>query len=75
MNQMSADNGEAGIYIIDQEYRIIYMNDMAKSYYPDLKAGMYCYEELGKNSVPCKVCPGAVNDTGQVIFYDAASKL
>jgi diguanylate cyclase (GGDEF)-like protein/PAS domain S-box-containing protein len=75
MNQMSADNGEAGIYIIDQEYRIIYMNDMAKTYYPDLKAGMYCYEELGKNSVPCKVCPGVLNDTGQVIFYDAASKL
>lgn len=75
MNQMSADNGEAGIYIIDQEYRIIYMNDMARTYYPNLKAGMYCYEELGKNSVPCKVCPGVLNNTGQVIFYDAASKL
>jgi diguanylate cyclase (GGDEF)-like protein/PAS domain S-box-containing protein len=75
MNKMSADNGEAGIYIIDQDYRIIYMNDMAKSYYPNLKAGMFCYEEVGKDSAPCKVCPDAGKDSGRVIFYDAASKL
>lgn len=75
MNQMSADNGEAGICIIDQNYRIIYMNDMAKSYYPDLKAGMCCSEEVGKGSALCKVGLELNKDSGHVIFYDAASKL
>lgn len=75
MNQMSADYGEAGIYIIDQEYRIIYMNDTAKSYFPNLKIGMCCCNELGEKLVSCKACPGVLNNSGQVIFYDTASKL
>lgn len=75
MNKMSADNGEAGIYIIDQEYRIIYMNDMAKSYYPDLETGMSCLEEPGKGSGLCRVCTEFDKDSGHSIFYDAASGL
>ncbi|WP_394525819.1 EAL domain-containing protein [Lacrimispora sp. JR3] len=75
MNQMSADNGEAGICIIDQDYRIIYMNDRAKAYYPNLKTGMYCLDELGSDSAFCKVWPELHKDSGHMIFYDAASRL
>lgn len=75
MNDMSAENAEAGIYIIDQDYRIIYLNDMARSYYPNLKAGMYCYQGIGNESSPCRDCPDTLQDSGHVIFYNTASGL
>lgn len=71
MNRMSAESGEAGIYIVDQNYRIIYLNDMARSYYPNLKAGMHCYE-AGEGSAPCP-CPG--KDSGHMIYYNTSSEL
>ncbi|MEY8356046.1 EAL domain-containing protein [Lachnospiraceae bacterium 54-53] len=74
MNDMSAENGEAGIYIIDHDYRIIYMNDMARSYYPDLKAGMYCYQGIEKESSPCPDCPDISQSSGHVIFYNTVSQ-
>lgn len=75
MNSMSAENGEAGIYIIDQDYRIIYLNHVAKSYYSNLEVGMYCYQGMGKESCPCTDCPGTGRNSGHVIFYNTASKL
>lgn len=75
MNNMSAVNREAGIYIIDQDYRIVYLNEVAKAYYPNLKAGMYCYQEIGKESSPCQGCPGTDRNPGQTAFYNTALKL
>lgn len=75
MNRMSDENGEAGIYIVDQNYRIIYLNDAAKSYYPDLKEGMYCYQGIGKGMEPCKDCPGTSQKSEHVIFYNSALKM
>ena len=75
MNSMSAENREAGIYIIDQDYRIVYLNEAAKAYYPNLKTGMYCYQEIGKESSPCRGCPGADQNPGQTAFYNTALRL
>uniref|UniRef100_UPI0006CF4512 hypothetical protein n=1 Tax=Clostridium sp. NkU-1 TaxID=1095009 RepID=UPI0006CF4512 len=75
MNLTSAETGEAGIYIVDQDYRIIYLNEAAKSYYPDLREGMYCYQGVGKGLGPCKDCPGTGEKSGHVIFYNSASEL
>ena len=71
MNYMSAEYGEAGIYIVDQDYRIVYLNDMAKTYYPDLLTGMYCYQGMGKNSAPCLDCPCSTGKCGKAIIYHA----
>ncbi len=75
MNRMSDESGEAGIYIVDQDYRIIYLNDAAKSYYPDLKVGMYCYQGIGKGLAPCKDCPGISQKSEHVIFYNCALEM
>lgn len=75
MNNMSAESREAGIYIIDQDYRIVYLNEVAKVYYPNLRTGMYCYQEIGKESSPCQGCPGADRNSGQTAFYNTALRL
>ena len=75
MNRMSDENGEAGIYIIDQNYRIIYFNDAAKSYYSGLKEGMYCYQWIGNGKTPCKDCPGTSQKSEHVIYYNSALKM
>jgi PAS domain S-box-containing protein len=75
MNLMSAENEEAGIYIVNQDYRIIYLNNAAKSYYPDLREGMYCFQGVGKGLEPCKDCPGTGGKSGHVILYNSASEL
>lgn len=75
MNGMSAENREAGIYIVDQEHRIIYLNDAAQSYYPDLKEGMFCYQGIGKRLEPCRDCPDISETSGHVIFYHCASEM
>ncbi len=74
MKRMSCENGEAGIYIIDQDYKIVYLNDMAKLYYPDLQVGMYCYQGIGVVSDPCKDCPWIDENSGHVIRYNAATQ-
>ncbi len=73
MNSMSAEYGEAGIYIVDQDYRIIYLNEMAKAFYPDLKVGMYCYQGVGKENTPCTDCPGFSHKSDHSVFYNTAS--
>ena len=75
MNLMSAENEEAGIYIVNQDYRIIYLNNAAKSYYPDLREGMYCFQGVGKGPEPCKDCPGTGGKSGHVILYNSALEL
>lgn len=63
MNPMSADNREAGIYIIDLTSKIVYMNDMAEYYFPNLKLGM-CLSSKGLKTVYPSV---------PAIFYNTAS--
>ena len=75
MNRLSDESGEAGIYIVDQDYRIVYLNDAAKSYYPDLKEGMFCYQGIGKGLAPCRDCPGTTQKSDHVIFYNSVLEL
>ncbi|MDK2966546.1 GGDEF domain-containing phosphodiesterase [Lacrimispora sp.] len=75
MKRMSCENGEAGIYIIDQNYKIVYLNDMAKLYYPNLQVGMYCYQGIGVKSAPCTDCPWLEETSSPVIFYNMDSQV
>ena len=74
MKRMSGENGEAGIYVIDQDYKVVYLNDMAKIYYPNLQEGMYCYQGIEKKSSPCMDCPDAKENSGHIICYNTASE-
>lgn len=45
------------IYMVDEEYRIHYMNQFAKEEYPNIKIGDICYKALRGENSPCKECP------------------
>ncbi len=45
------------IYLIDDEFRIQYINNYGKEKYPSIKQGDLCYKALCGENVPCKKCP------------------
>lgn len=74
MNSMSAEYGEAGIYIVDQDCRIIYLNETAKLYFPNLNVGMYCDQGVSQDASPCWDCPDTGQKSGHAVFYNTAFK-
>lgn len=72
MRGLLVGSGETGIYIIDRDYRIIYLNEAAKLNYPNIKVGMYCYQGVNEESTPCSDCPVAKGETGRMMFYNTA---
>ncbi len=63
---------DMGMYIIDQEYKMLYLNDNARSIYPEVKVGDVCYRALANSDRPCVHCPLA-ND-GEALFYASFRK-
>ena len=58
-NKMEAlDVLPSGIYVIDEGYRLHYMNDLTQQVFPEVKLGMKCHEAFMKNTEPCLECPG-----------------
>lgn len=74
MRGLTEESGGTGIYVIDRDYRILYLNDAAKIIYPNLRTGMYCYQGVNEESTPCLDCPLAREETGHVMFYNTAYK-
>lgn len=44
------------LYIIDEEYRLQYVNNYAKETYPNIQVGDCCYRAIRGNDTPCKDC-------------------
>lgn len=44
------------LYMVDEEYRIQYVNNYAKDAYPNIKIGDLCYKAIRGEDVPCKDC-------------------
>lgn len=44
------------LYMVDEEYRIQYVNNYAKDEYPNIRVGDYCYRAIRGESAPCKEC-------------------
>lgn len=44
-------------YMVDEEYRIQFLNHYAKEEYPNIKIGDVCYKAFRGEEVPCKDCP------------------
>lgn len=44
-------------YIVDADFRIVYMSSFAADAYPDIKIGKRCYECMGSSGRQCDTCP------------------
>ena len=45
------------IYMIDEDYRIHFVNNYAKDEYPNISIGDFCYKAIQGEDTPCKECP------------------
>ncbi len=50
-------NENRAMYIIDEQYRIVYANDKFRQYYPDIRPMQKCYETLAHMNHICSECP------------------
>ncbi len=62
---------ETGMYIIDENFRIVNKNDALSKIYPDVKVGDLCYEALALGSKQCDICPLKADNT---LFYNPIRK-
>ena len=46
-----------GVYVVDNEYRIAYFNEVLEHFYPDLQLGSPCYRELCGRTAPVPRLP------------------
>lgn len=56
-----------GMYIVDKDYKMIYMNQDARNIYPEVELGKECYKVLAGLDSPCAHCP--INSEGKALFY------
>ena len=68
---MIVGKNASGMYVIDEDYKIISYNLAAREIYPQLKRGEKCYHCLRNRETPCEICPvvngikGPKNPAGQ----------
>ena len=54
---MIVGKNTSGMYVIDEDYKIVSYNQAAREIYPQLKSGEKCYRCLRNREIPCEVCP------------------
>ena len=60
-------------YVIDEDFKIRSFNDAAKSAFPNVEEGKYCYNCIRGYKAPCPDCPLVTKQTdATVIVSDAA---
>ncbi len=64
-------NFDIGMYIIDKDYRMLYINDAAQRMYPDVHMGDICYRALACMDHPCETCPIGKQES---VFYNPIRK-
>lgn len=77
-NKMDAlDKLPSAIYVIDEEYRLEYVNNFVREYYPDIQLGRTCHDVFMRESKPCIDCPATVCHNGpcSTEIYNRYSKL
>lgn len=59
-NKMEAlDNLPSAIYVIDDQYRLHYANNMVINFYPEVKLLQKCHDVFMRNACACPNCPAA----------------
>ncbi len=64
---METNKLSTGMYIIDENYKMMYLNQYAKDMYPEVKTEQVCYEALAGLDSPCAHCP--IHNGGEALFY------
>ena len=59
-----------GVYVVDNEYRIAYFNEVLEHFYPDLQLGSPCYRELCGRTAPCPGCPLGATLGDKTLFFN-----
>lgn len=62
-----------GMYIIDEQFKIQYLNKYCKEIYPDIKEGDICFEKMSNNDSMCPDCP-LRNPNYESTFYNKKFK-
>ncbi|RGY99686.1 EAL domain-containing protein [Clostridium sp. AM58-1XD] len=65
-----ADNEEAGIYVIDDQYHVVSFNKKVQAIFARLKKGDVCYRVFCDEEEPCRGCPLERRETESVMFYN-----
>ncbi len=68
---MVQDKFETGMYVIDENFTILNMNDRMKELYPSVKVGDTCYKAIALQDSQCAVCPLLQDDA---LFYNPLRK-
>ncbi len=69
---MEKNELKIGMYIIDKDYKILYLNDVTKFQYPTVETGLPCYKALADLDSPCVHCP--ISKGGESLFYAPFTK-
>ncbi len=62
---------QTGMYIIDDTYRIVNVNQALLELYPAIQVGEYCYRALALQEEPCEICPLRADNA---LFYNPLRK-
>ncbi len=68
---MKQNKFQTGMYIIDDNFKIVNINSALSEIYPDVKIGDYCYEALALGNCQCDICPLKADN---VLFYNPIRK-
>ncbi len=66
---------ETGVYVIDDNYKIISFNDSGKQMYPKLELNAICHHALMGLDHPCPQCPVANKVQGPNTYLDPLRKI
>ncbi|MBQ8012203.1 MAG: response regulator [Oscillospiraceae bacterium] len=66
-------NESRAMYIIDEQYRIVYANEKFKQYYPDFKPMQKCYKSVAQMEQTCYSCPLCCKGKDNT-FYNALTR-
>lgn len=66
---------DTSIYVVDDEYKLIYFNEKLLQIYPELKTGEYCYQALCNESTVCDNCPLRKEHMDETLFFNKWLKI
>ena len=64
------DNFKASLYIIDENYRILYANENLRKIFPHMKEGDYCYRTFCHDESVCEGCLLKRTQKNGRLFYN-----
>lgn len=70
----NSNKEDAGIYVIDDQYQIVYFNDQIKQTFPWLSCGEKCYRAMCREDEPCRDCPAARDEAKSGVLYNKVTQ-